>query len=82
MDPNMVAAVQDRSVPKYTLDVRSFIRFANVYRRFIPNISGVVRPLTALTGKGAKGKWPKECQWGFEKRREVFLTAPVLSHSD
>lgn len=51
IDSAKVVAIQDRLVPQSTFDVRSFIGFANFYRHFIRNFSGMVRPLMALTGR-------------------------------
>jgi hypothetical protein len=47
MDPEKIAAVRDWPVPRKIRDVRSFLGFANFYRRFIRGYSEVVRPSTA-----------------------------------
>ena len=54
MDPAKVEAVKEWCTPQNVRDVRSFIGFANFYRRFIKNFSGIVKPLTELTGKNVK----------------------------
>jgi hypothetical protein len=53
MDPEKVSAITAWETPKTIKGIQSFIVFANFYRQFIRNFSGVVAPLTKLTGKGA-----------------------------
>ena len=58
MADRSIQAIKDWAVPKSVKDVQSFIGFANFYRRFIKNFSGICKPLTDLT----KGD-PKEFFW-------------------
>jgi hypothetical protein len=53
MDPKKVSAITAWETPKTVKGIRSFIGFANFYRQFIRNFSGVVALLTKLTVKGA-----------------------------
>lgn len=82
MHPDKVVAVQDWSVPQSTFDIRSFITFTKFYRCFICNFCRIVHLLTPLIGKGVKFKWLKECQRAFERLRETFIKAPILTHFD
>jgi hypothetical protein len=52
MDPEKVKAIKEWETPTTIKGVRGFLGFANFYRRFIPNFSGIVRPLNNLTKKG------------------------------
>ena len=58
-------------------DVKSFLRFANFYRRFIHNFSYTARPLNELKGK-KEWKWEKEHQEAFEELKEKITSQPVL----
>jgi hypothetical protein len=49
----------------------------NYHRRFIQDYSSIARPLHKLM-KDVKFKWSNECQWTFEKLKEVLTTALVL----
>ena len=44
-------AVQDWAKPQNVRDIRSFLGFANYYRRFVKNFAGMAGPLTDLTRK-------------------------------
>jgi hypothetical protein len=49
MDPAKVKAIQEWGIPRNVTDVQVFLGFANIYRTFIENYSGIAAPLTDLT---------------------------------
>ena len=48
MDPEKIRTVRDWKTLERLFDVRSFLSFANFYRRFICGYSDIVWPLTEL----------------------------------
>jgi hypothetical protein len=54
MDPEKIRAIKNWAVPTNVKTVRSFIRFANFYRMFIPTYSNIIRPFVDLTKKNKK----------------------------
>lgn len=46
--------VQERAAPESFNRVQTFLRFANIYRTFIPGYSEMVSYMKALTKKGIK----------------------------
>jgi hypothetical protein len=54
VDLNMVKEVLDWKPPTSVFEVRSFLRLAGYYRRFIPNFSKVAKTSTELLKKGNK----------------------------
>ena len=46
-----VQAVKNFLTPQCCKDVKSFLGLVNFYRRHVPNLAAVARPLTALTRK-------------------------------
>ena len=44
-------AVQDSATPEDVKGIRSFLGFANYYRRFVQNFAAIADPLTSLTRK-------------------------------
>ena len=50
-------AVRDWAIPQNVRDIRSFLGFANYYRRFVRNFVEIADPLTSLTRKDAVWQW-------------------------
>lgn len=82
MDPEKVSAILNWEAPKNVKDVRSFIGFANFYRRFIDDFSLLSAPLIRLTRKDVKFEWSDHCQQSFDRLKTAFTSAPVLRHFD
>ncbi|XP_042423570.1 uncharacterized mitochondrial protein AtMg00860-like [Zingiber officinale] len=76
-DPAKVEAV--KAVPKNTTEIRSFLRLAGYYRKFIKGFSSIAVPLTALTKKNAKFTRGVDCQDSFERLKQALTTLPVLA---
>ena len=57
MDGKKLEAIQNWNPPTSVKAVRSFTRFANFYRKFIPNFSDIVAPLNLLTRKNEPWSW-------------------------
>ena len=51
MDPNIIEAVKNWSVPKNLKDVKNFLGFSNFYKRFIRGFSTLATPITKLSRK-------------------------------
>jgi hypothetical protein len=82
MDPKKVQTIVDWEYPTNVKDVRAFLGFANFYRRFINDFSGLTTPLIALTKKDAKFAFDDPCQKAFDDLKRAFTTAPILQHFD
>ncbi|KAG9184899.1 hypothetical protein G6011_06845, partial [Alternaria panax] len=81
MDPDKVKAIKEWEPPVNVKGVRSFLGFANFYRRFIKNYSEIAAPLTRLTGD-VTFRWGEVEQQAFDKLKEIFITEPVLAQWD
>ena len=81
MDPEKIKAIKEGEAPVNVKGVRSFLGFANFYRRFVKNYSGLAAPLTRLT-RDVSFRWGEEEQLAFNKLKEIFITEPVLAQWD
>ncbi|XP_062075165.1 uncharacterized mitochondrial protein AtMg00860-like [Humulus lupulus] len=54
VDPVKIEAVKDWPQPKNASEVRSFLRLAGYYQKFVEGFSKIATPLTELTRKGIK----------------------------
>jgi hypothetical protein len=82
MDPSKLTAIRDWKPPASVKGIRSFLGFANFYRKFIPNFSNVVAPLNLLTRKEQPWLWTPLQQRAFDSLKTTFSSAPVLSIPD
>jgi hypothetical protein len=81
MDLAKVQAIEEWEALKTVKGVRSFLGFANFYRKFIRDFAKVAAPLTRLTGDVAF-VWRTEEQSAFEKLKKAFLVEPNLATFD
>jgi hypothetical protein len=83
MPTGKVKAVREWEKPKNLKDVERFLGFANFYRRFIKNFSGVARPITDLTrNKGLDFHWGPTQTVAFQQLKDAFTSTPILKHFD
>jgi hypothetical protein len=79
MDLVKVKAIAEWEAPTSVKGVRSFLGFANFYRRFIKDFSDLVRPLTDLTYKDQHFTWSLEADIAFERLKAIFTSALALA---
>ena len=82
MDPTKLSGIAEWPTPTKVKDVRSFLGFANYYRRFIGDYSNIARPLIDLTKKEKQWNWMTSCQMAFDRLKEEFTKEPVLTLPD
>src|ERR1700760_4259924 len=82
MDAAKLAGIKQWPEPTTVKQVRSFLGFANFYRKFIGHYSELARPLNNLTKKDIKFESTEECQKAFNTLKEKFLEEPVLKMID
>jgi hypothetical protein len=79
VDPSKVKDILEWK-PSTTVDqVRSFLRLAGYYRKFIPDFSKLVKPITSLLKNDTKFNWSSRCNEAFEQLKVLLTTAPVLA---
>ena len=78
MDPDKIQCIKDWPIPTTVKEVRSFLGFANFYRRFIRGYGARAIPLTDLTKKDKVFSWGDKEQLSFEGLKKLILEEPVL----
>ena len=79
-DPEKLSAVREWKEPTTVSEVRSFLGFANYYRRFVQSFAHVASPLTDLTKKDIPFHWSTECQEAFDLLKQKLVEAPILAY--
>nr|GEU54155.1 hypothetical protein [Tanacetum cinerariifolium] len=70
------------NAPRTSTEVRSFLRLARYYRRFIGNFSKIAKSLTILTQKCMTFNWGDEQELTFQTLKDKLCNAPVLALLD
>jgi len=78
MEQEKIKAVKEWKTLTKIKDIKSFLGFANFYRRFIRNFSHTAKPLNELKGK-KEWEWKEEHQQAFNKLKDKITSQPVLS---
>ena len=60
-------------------EIRSFLKLAGYYRRFIQGFLSIAAPLTKLNKKGVPFVWTDQCEEGFQEPKRRLTTAPILT---
>jgi hypothetical protein len=78
VDPSKVKNMLNWMPPMNSSEIRSFLRLAGYYRRFIKDFFKIAKPMTRLLEKNKDFDWTKECQASFEELKKRLTSAPVL----
>lgn len=85
---NKVKAVKDFRRPTCCKEVKSFFGLINFYRKHLPNLAALTRPLTALTRKDKETGttvpfvWDKQCESAFQEAKRLLVSSPLLHPPD
>ena len=59
-----------------------FLGMGGYYRKFCPNFSTIIEPLTQLLKKNQKFVWSDDCEKSFVKLKAILKSSPVLQAPD
>jgi hypothetical protein len=79
VDPSKVKEVLEWKQPTKVSEVQNFLGLASYYRRFIPNFSKIMKPITELLKKGNKYLWSGTCDEAFKHLKKLLTTSLVLA---
>jgi hypothetical protein len=82
VDPSKVYDVLSWNAPTSVSDIRSFLRLAGYYRRFIKGFSKISKAMTELLEKDRKLEWTPTCEASFQELKKRLTTAPILVMPD
>ena len=66
-----VDAITSAKRPENVAEVQAFCGLVNYYRKFLRNISHVLRPLYKLTEKSSKFEWNSDCETAFARAKKT-----------
>ena len=65
MDPENIKAIEDWPTPTSVTDIRSSLRLARYYQKFIEKLLRIACPMTTLQKKENKFLWMTKCKESF-----------------
>lgn len=77
-DPSKIEAIKEMSAPRTIKELRRILGVASWYRRFVPDFSTLVEPMTRLLKKKIPWKWDTEQEEAFYKLKQKLTEAPIL----
>ena len=78
VDKAKVELISNLPTPKCVRDIRSFLRHAGFYRRFIKDFSAIARPLCTLLAKDVPFAWSQACEDAFVKLKTMLVSPPIM----
>ena len=66
MMQDKLATIRDWATPQKFTDIKSFLGFANFYRKYVANFAAIAQPLTALTKHEVSWRWTDVEQNAFD----------------
>ena len=82
--PSRLSAIRDFPLPQTVTELRSFLGTVNYCHRFIPKVSDILAPLSALTNRPKKSliPWDDHSKHAFQTAKDSLLNIQTLSHPD
>ena len=80
--PEKLESIAKMPVPQKAKQVKQFLGLVGYYRKFVPRISDIARPLTQLTQKNEGFNWSTECDKCFHMLKDYLQEAPILRYPD
>jgi hypothetical protein len=77
-NPKKVEAIQKFPEPKNEKGIQRFLGLAGFYRRFIPNYSNIIKPLTNLLRKDIPFEWSSQCQTSFNELKTKLTSTELM----
>ena len=83
MEREQISMILDWPEPTTLTQVQELVGFVNFYRRFIYNISGIMKPITDLTQKSTRQfQWTPTAREALNKLKKCFISEPLLRRLD
>ena len=78
VDQAKISLIKTLIPPTIVKGIRSFLRHAGFYIRFIQDFSKIARPLCRLLEKDANFEFDEACSSAFEKIKAKLVIAPIM----
>ena len=80
--PSKIKAIMEAPAPKNVSQLCSYLGLLNYYRKFIKNLSSLLRPLHQLLCHAKAWKWTQQCEAAFVQTKKALLASDALTQFD
>ncbi|XP_060073916.1 uncharacterized protein K02A2.6-like [Ylistrum balloti] len=80
--PQKIEAILQLKDPQNKKELQAWLGIVNYYRKFIPDMSTIVQPLTKLLADKIEWNWTVDCHSACVKIKELLVSSEVLIHYD
>lgn len=77
-DPKKIEAIKNYPQPKNIKQLQAFLGLVTWFKRFVPKLSDIAKPLYLLLSKHSTPQWNEQHESAFEKLKKAFITPPIL----
>ena len=82
VDKAKIEAIEKLPPPSSVKGIRSFLRHADIYRRFIKDFSQIAKPLSNLLIQGPPFDFDEQCVQGFSILKDRLVSALIVVAQD
>ena len=80
--PEKLESVKKMPAPTTPKEIKQLLGLVGYYRKFIPRLADIARPMTNLTKQDVPFEWTLQCQASFEMLKDALITSPILKYLD
>lgn len=82
-NPDKIKAISKFPIPRNATEIKRFLGLLGYYRKFIPDLSRITKPMTQCLKKGSKIR-PDDKDYidCFEKCKNLLINDPILQYPD
>lgn len=82
VDESKVEAIVKMPIPKNQREIKRILGCFNYFKKFIPGLATIARPINALLRKDVVFNFDEKCVKAYEELKKKLTSPPVLAHPD
>lgn len=81
-NPAKIEAIQKFPIPRTRREIKSFVGLLSYYRKFIPDLARLLRPMTDCLKQDRRITLDEDYVGSFETCRRILMNDPILQYPD
>ena len=80
--PEKLDSIHNMPKPRSPKEIKQFLGLTGYYRKFVPRLSDISRPLTKLLARDCEFHWSNQCDISFQMLKDALCSALILKYPD